>query len=72
MKLIEELLRAWNEHRHALSVCAKNGKKLAKAMEELGHGVDKTSITGKIVHSAFFKIRDLTISSDVKTDSGGC
>ena len=46
VKLIEELLRAWNEHRHALSVCAKTGKKLAKAMEELGHGVDKTSITG--------------------------
>lgn len=48
VKLIEELLRAWNEHRHALSVCAKTGKKLAKAMEELGHGVDKTSITGML------------------------
>ena len=49
VKLIEELLRAWNEHRHALSVCAKTGKKLAKAMEELGHGVDKTSITGLLM-----------------------
>jgi hypothetical protein len=46
VKLIEELLRAWNEHRQALSSCAKTGKKLAKAMEELGHGVEKTSITG--------------------------
>jgi hypothetical protein len=48
VKLIEELLRAWNEHRQALSACAKTGKKLAKAMEELGHGVDKTSITGSL------------------------
>jgi hypothetical protein len=48
VKLIEELLRAWNEHRQALSACAKTGKKLAKAMEELGHGVDKTSITGAL------------------------
>jgi hypothetical protein len=48
VKLIEELLRAWNEHRQALSSCAKTGKKLAKAMEELGHGVEKTSITGAL------------------------
>ena len=46
VKLIEELLRAWNEHRQILSACAKTGKKLAKAMEDLGHGVEKTSITG--------------------------
>lgn len=50
VKLIEELLRAWNEHRQALSACAKTGKKLAKAMEELAHGVDKTSITGSSSH----------------------
>jgi hypothetical protein len=67
--LIEELLRAWNEYRHALTVCAKSGKKLANAMEELGHGVDKTSITGAL--SRYFDIRDLTISSDVETDSCG-
>jgi hypothetical protein len=48
VKLIEELLRAWNEHRQALSSCAKTGKKLAKAVEELGHGVEKTSITGSL------------------------
>ena len=46
VKLVEELLRAWNEHRQVLSACAKTGKKLAKAMEDLGHGVEKTSITG--------------------------
>jgi hypothetical protein len=46
VKLIEELLKAWNEHRQALTACAKTGKKLAKALEELGHGVEKTSITG--------------------------
>lgn len=46
VKLIEELLRTWNEHRQALSLCAKTGKKLAKAMDDLGHGVEKTPITG--------------------------
>jgi hypothetical protein len=44
VKLVEELLRAWNEHRQALSACAKSGKRLAKAMDELGQGGDKTSI----------------------------
>jgi hypothetical protein len=47
VKLIEELVRAWNEHRQALSACSKSGKKLAKAMEDLGHGVEKTSMTGR-------------------------
>lgn len=46
VKLVEELLRAWNDHRQALSACGKTGKKLAKAMEELSQGVDKTSVTG--------------------------
>lgn len=45
VKLVEELLRAWNDHRQALSACAKTGKRLAKAMDELSQGLDKTSIT---------------------------
>jgi hypothetical protein len=64
VKLIEELLRAWNEHRQALSGCAKTGKKLAKAMEELGHRVEKTSITGSL--SPIMK-RELISSSDTET-----
>jgi GTP cyclohydrolase I len=47
VKLIEELLKAWNEHRQALSGCAKTGKRLAKAMDELGHGLDKTGVAGE-------------------------
>jgi hypothetical protein len=44
VKLVEELLRAWHDHRQALSACAKTGRRLAKAMDELGQGLDKTSI----------------------------
>jgi hypothetical protein len=44
VKLIEELLRAWNDHRQALAACAKTQKRLARAMDELGQGVDKTSL----------------------------
>lgn len=65
VKLIEELLRTWNEHRQALSQCAKTGKKLAKAMEELGHGLEKGSITGSL--SLRISVVYLTSSSNAET-----
>lgn len=62
VKLVEELLKAWNEHRQALAGCAKTGKRLAKAMCELGLGLDKTGVAGES------RLAAMGMGSEVETD----
>lgn len=68
VKLVEELLRAWNEHRQALLACAKSGKRLARAMDELGQGTDKTSLICTSASYVGWNDSSHDLSADTETE----
>ncbi|WWC89840.1 uncharacterized protein L201_004768 [Kwoniella dendrophila CBS 6074] len=74
VKLLEEVLNAWNEHRLAVSNLGKTSRKLASALKDLtgkSNGIDKVDIAAQTIRptaTMLDNISDLTLKLSRKID----